>query len=282
VVVGSMNMDIVATTARYPARGETVRGESVSFHAGGKGANQAVAAARLGARACLIGCVGGDDFGEQLIGFVAASGVDASRVRRTDAPTGTALILVDGEGENTIVVVLGANGCLLPADAESAPIELGDALLVQLETPRETVEAALRLARARGATSILNAAPPRDYAPDLAALADVVLVNELERAALTDYERRPGQALIVSLGSRGVVAHTDDGTFERPARAVKAVDTTGAGDCFAGALAARLARGSPIIDALGYAVAAASICVTRPGAGPSMPTGAEVEQALRG
>lgn len=268
-------MDVVVRASRFPREGETIRGSSLAFHPGGKGANQAVAAARLGARTSLVGCVGEDAFGDELVAFVSGSGVDTSLLRRASVGTGTAVIVVSGDGQNTIVVVLGANGELAPSDVLGVALAPGDVLLCQLETPPETVEAALRRAREGGATSVLNAAPVRDCASELAPLADVVVVNELERETVESHPR-----LVTTLGARGVVADADGAHLVLGGRSVDVVDTTGAGDCFVGALGARLAAGNGLEPALRYANAAASICVQREGAGPSLPTADEVAAVI--
>lgn len=297
-VVGSINMDVVVSAPRHPRIGETVQGDALGRHPGGKGANQAVAAARLGAAVSLVGALGADPFGDDLAAFLAAQGIDTGGVRRLDGvPTGVALIVVAG-GENTIVVVPGANAALGPEDTRMLRPAPGDVVLAQLEIPPETAAAALRRARGAGASTILNAAPVRPHPPGLLGLADVVVVNETELAALAGrplapaasmaeiataaraVRARSGGTVVATLGARGALALIGDRTQALEGRPVRVVDTTGAGDCFVGALAARLAAGDALESALDWANAAASLCVGRPGAGPSMPDPQEVRAAL--
>jgi ribokinase len=292
IVAGSINMDVVVQATRLPRIGETVAGSGVSFHPGGKGANQAVAAARLGAPTMLIGRVGADAFGRELTAFLGAAGIDLTSVQAVDGPSGTALItLIDAD--NAIVVVPGANARLAPADV-ALPLGASDVLLSQLEIPPPTVAAFFAPAAAAGARTILNAAPAQPIPASLLGLVDIVVVNETELASLSGHalaasdppERfiaaarglraRADQAVCVTLGARGVVALIGGETVEVAGHAVAAVDTTGAGDCFTGALAAELAAGRTLADALIFANAAAAICVQRMGAGPSMPERAEV------
>jgi ribokinase len=299
-VAGSINMDVVATTDRYPKLGETVPGRDVLFLPGGKGANQAVAAARLGAQVALIGRLGRDSFGADLKTFLAAQGVGLQHVSESEsASTGTAMITI-AEKDNAIVVVSGANAELGPSDVERPAIGRGDVLVSQLEIPPRTVEAFFARGRAAGARTILNPAPAIEAGRPLLALSDVVILNETELAAFThrhvdgnatldgiaDAARalrsHADQVVCVTLGKRGVVAVDGGETHGIAGRDVAVVDTTGAGDCFAGAVAAELACGRPIRDALEFANAAASICVQRMGAGPSMPGLSEVAAVLRG
>lgn len=296
-VAGSIIMDIVATAPRHPAVGETVLGRDMFFFPGGKGANQAVAAVRLGARTFLLGRIGRDDFGAQMKAFLAAQGVDLSQVRESDsAPTGSALIVVAKE-DNAIVVVPAANTELSVADIEGADVARGDTLLSQLEIPAQTVAAFFARGRARGARTIFNPAPAIDIDPALFKHADLVILNETELAAFTRRDvsataatadiaaaanalrSHADQVVCVTLGARGAVAVIGDRTHVIDGRRVEALDTTGAGDCFAGAVASELARGATVEDALRFANVAASICVQRMGAGPSMPGLDEVRAA---
>jgi ribokinase len=298
-VAGSINMDVVATASRHPRVGETVAGEAVHYFPGGKGANQAVAAAKLGAAVTLIGRLGADAFGQQLRTFLAAEGVDLALVKdTTEAHTGTALITV-ADADNTIVVVPGANALASAEDVAVPALSKGDVAVSQFEIPQATITAFFKRARAAGATTILNPAPALPCEPALLDLVDILILNETELGVLTGTELRDsdeparfidaarrlpaasGKIICVTLGKRGVLALVRGEASLVPGRAVKAVDTTGAGDCFVGALAAQLANGRAIHDALEYANAAASICVQRMGAAPSMPTAAEVT-ALRG
>jgi ribokinase len=276
VVVGSLNHDITVVADRRPAAGETVLGRSLATASGGKGANQAVAAARAGARVAMIGCVGADAAGEGLLAGLRAARVDADRVRVLDEePSGTALIVVDDGGENAIVVVPGANARLAAADVEAA-LRDGDApvVLVQLEVPEAAVVAA-----ARGAGRlVLNASPVRELPPDVLAAADPLIVNAGEAAALTgaaeaDPDALAGAALalgarsvVITLGADGAMWVAPGTRIAQPAPAVHVVDTTGAGDVFAGTLAARLAGGADPEAALAAAVEAGAAAVQWQGA----------------
>jgi ribokinase len=299
-VAGSINMDVVATADRHPRIGETVAGKAVLYFPGGKGANQAVSAAKLGAPTTLIGRVGTDAFGRELRTFLAAQGVDLSFVRDTgEAHTGTALITI-ANADNTIVVVPGANALVSVEDVGAPVLASGDVAVSQFEIPLPTVGAFFKRARAAGATTILNPAPAMEFGAELLDLVDILVLNETELGFLTRTElhdsddatrfvdaaralpAKSNRIICVTLGSRGVLALIDGQATLIAGRAVKAVDTTGAGDCFVGAVAAQLAAGKPVRYALDYANAAASICVQRMGAAPSMPTAAEVEAILRG
>jgi ribokinase len=290
VVAGSINMDIVAIAGAHPLAGETVLGSELAFHPGGKGANQAVAAARAGAEARMIGRVGDDAFGRELEAFLAANGVGvASVVREPGAASGAALIVVDAAGENRIVVVPGANAMLSPEDVAGAELRPGDVAVAQLEIPSETVEAFFGHAREAGATTVLNPSPAGACPPNLLGLADLIVLNRVELATLAasdptgDVEgpaRSLGAAVVVTLGSDGVVAFADGATYRYDGRRAAVVDTTGAGDVFVGALAASLSRGERIDQALPFANAAAALSVQRPGAGPAIPTRREIEVEL--
>src|ERR1700682_3783370 len=296
-VAGSINMDMVARAERHPRIGATVAGNAVLSFPGGKGANQAVAAAKLGAPTALIGRLGADAFGDQLTTFLAAQGVDLSFVRQTaEAHTGTALITI-ASGDNTIVVVPGANALVDAADVAAPVLAKGDIAVSQFEIPLATIAAFFQRARAAGATTILNPAPAIKSG-ELLDLVDILILNETELGFLakielgdTDDPARfiaaarslqigKDKIICVTLGERGVLALVNNEPLIVPGRPVKAIDTTGAGDCFVGAVAAQLAAGKSIRDALNYANSAASICVQRMGAAPSMPTAAEVEAIL--
>jgi ribokinase len=298
VVAGSINMDVVASAERHPAVGETVAGKQVLYFPGGKGANQAVAAAKLGAETTLIGRLGADAFGADLKGFLAHQGVDLGSVQESaDAHTGTAIITI-ANADNTIVVIPGANGLVSPDDVVTARLASGDVAVSQFEIPLPAVVAFFQRARAVGATTILNPAPARQVGADLLGLVDILVLNETELGLLarkpvsegdkvecfvdaaTSLRVNEGQTVCITLGKRGVVALMGGEALMIRGRAVTAVDTTGAGDCFVGALAAQLAQGSRLRDALRFANVAASICVQRMGAGPSMPTADEVTQAI--
>lgn len=302
VVVGSLNADLVARVDRFPAPGETVRGNRFEVFPGGKGANQAYAAARLGGAVALVGQVGGDGYGLWLRTHLQDGGVNVQGVG-TDASTSTglAVIATDRTGENTIVVVAGANGTLTPERLEPSgeSIERASVLLLQLEIPLDTVGAAAARARAGGARVILDPAPAAPLPHALLALASVVTPNETELAALAGYDaatlpiptddldrlarriiERGAPAVIVKRGERGARFVTAGDAVDVPAPAVEAVDTTAAGDAFNGALAVALAEGASLDAAMPFACAAASLSVTRPGAQPSMPTRHEVETFL--
>ncbi|MGJ5208373.1 ribokinase [Bradyrhizobium sp. HKCCYLR20261] len=298
VVAGSINMDVVATADRHPRVGETVAGQSVMYFPGGKGANQAVSAAKLGAPTVMIGRLGRDAFGEQLRVFLADQGIDLAAVRDSaSASTGTAIITL-ANADNTIVVIPGANAEVSSDDAARIALTAGDVAVSQFEIPQATIAAFFLRAKAAGATTILNPAPASTFAQGLFALIDVLVLNETELGFLSGVELgdtptpqqvadavdklhpRADQTICVTLGARGAIAVRGGDAKLVEGRMVKAVDTTGAGDCFVGALAAGLARGAAIADAIAYANVAASISVQRMGAGPSMPTEAEVRAAL--
>ncbi|MGY3037572.1 ribokinase [Bradyrhizobium sp. USDA 4354] len=297
-VAGSINMDVVATADRHPRVGETVAGRRVLYFPGGKGANQAVAASRLGARTTLIGRLGKDSFGAELKVFLGAQGIDLGYAQETaEAHTGTAIITV-AEADNTIVVIPGANGLVGADDVEVVPLLAGDVAVSQFEIPLPAIAAFFRRARAAGATTLLNPAPAQAMSRELLALVDILVLNETELGFLADSElsesdeapriiavarqlqAREDQTICVTLGKRGVLALAGREEIAVSGRVVKALDTTGAGDCFVGALAAQLAEGAALRTALTFANAAASISVQRMGAGPSMPTAKEVAATL--
>jgi ribokinase len=270
----------------------------VLYFPGGKGANQAVSAAKLGAPTTLIGRLGTDAFGAELRTFLAAQGVDLSFVQDTaEAHSGTAIITV-ADADNTIVVVPGTNALLNAADVSAPTLAKGDIAVSQFEIPLPAISVFFQRARAAGATTILNPAPAIAFGAELLDLVDILILNESELGLLaklelhdTDDRARFMEAaatlrghrdmvICVTLGKRGVVALTDGKPLIVEGRVVRAVDTTGAGDCFVGAVAAQLAAGKSIRDALDYANIAASICVQRMGAAPSMPTIAEVKAVL--
>jgi ribokinase len=295
-VVGSLNMDFVVQVAVLPRPGETVRGEGFATIPGGKGANQATAAGKLGGRVRMVGRVGDDVFGRQLRDSLAAAGVDTSAVATTPAsPSGVALIFVEAGGQNEIVVAGGANERLAPADVEAALRgPSGGFLLLQLESPMDTVERAAALGREHGMTVILDPAPARPLSDGLLGAVDVLTPNESEAMALLGRgqgtvslaeapevaralrERGP-RAIVLKMGEKG--AFVDDGTSGRhvPGLKVEAVDATAAGDTFNGALAVALAEGRGMAEALGFANAAAAISVTRLGAQASIPGRDEVD-----
>lgn len=297
-VAGSINMDVVATADRHPRIGETVAGRQVLYFPGGKGANQAVAAARLRARTTLIGRLGTDSFGAELRAFLAAQGIDLGYVQQTaGVHTGTAIITV-AEADNTIVVIPGSNALVSADDVDVVPLLTGDVAVSQFEIPLPTIAAFFQRARGAGATTLLNPAPAQAISSELLVLVDILVLNETELGFLAGVElsdsdeaariievarklqAREDQTICVTLGKRGVLALAGREEIAVPGRVVTAVDTTGAGDCFVGAFAAQLAEGAPLRAALAFANAAASISVQRMGAGPSMPTAAEVAAVL--
>jgi ribokinase len=275
-VVGSINLDVVVEVERHPAPGETVVGGDRRELPGGKGANQAVAAARLGAAVAMVGRVGADAAGRRLRDGLAGEGVDVAHVREdAHAPTGMALIAVDGRGENTIVVSPGANARVGPDDVHAARELLAGAAvtLVQHEVPPDAVRAAIAAA---GATVVLNPAPARP----LAAPVDVLVPNRVELAALAGGDGDPvalasglegARAVVVTLGADGAVVVQGDRVERIAAPTVAAVDTTGAGDAFCGALAEALAGGGELVEAARWAVRAAAVSVTRAGAQGGLP-----------
>jgi ribokinase len=296
VVVGSLNMDLVVRASRFALPGETITGRAFLTVLGGKGANQAVAARRLGAEVAMIGRVGDDPFGQALRRGLAAEGLDVRLVDVTpSASTGVALITVDDCGENTIVVVPGANGLVSSADIERAlpVVAEADALLLQLEVPLPVVMDAARRAHAASVTVILNAAPAQPLPPMMLPLIDYLVVNETEvldvagfatdtpEAAARALQARGARTVVVTLGAAGALLLASDGTITSAAGfRVEAVDTTAAGDAFVGALAVALAEGATPAEALQFGNAAGAVTVTRPGAQPSLPTRAAVD-ALR-
>lgn len=292
-VLGSINRDVVIRVAALPAPGETVAARSTMMLSGGKGANQSVAAARMGADVRLIGAVGADPDGADLVAALAKDGINVTAItRRGDAPTGTAWIALDDAGENQILVSAGANAGVTTAAA--AAVRAQDRVcLAQLETPVAAVAAFFAAAADHGALRILNAAPAIPEGIDLLPLTDLLIVNETELARYLDVGaetidataaiavrrlfHRPDQAAVVTLGAAGaVLVEADTATFV-PARPAPVVDTTGAGDCFCGTLAAFLAEGLPLAAAAERAGIAASLCVGRVGAAPAMPWRREVD-----
>jgi len=301
-VVGSLNADFVFTTQRFPAPGETVTGKDFAVFGGGKGANQAFAAARLGGRVGMLGQVGNDAHATWLKENLAAAGVDVSGVLTDPAvSSGVAVIGIDGSGQNQIVVVPGANGTFSVERLKASAAALAGAALVllQLEIPLETVAAAARQARQAGATVILDPAPARPLSAELLRCVDYLTPNETELATLTgtavggsmnraEVTERSHQLrqlgadkVIVKMGAAGALLVTGSGEHFWPALAVEMVDSTAAGDAFNGAFAVALAEGKTDIEAGRFAAAAAACSVTRRGAQPSMPARGEVEALLQ-
>ncbi|HUG16191.1 MAG TPA: ribokinase [Thermomicrobiales bacterium] len=286
LVVGGSNTDLVCRTSRLPIAGETLTGQSFSVFAGGKGANQAVAAARAGASVAFAGAVGDDEFGGQRLADLVADGVDVTCVERVAGESsGVALIVVNEHGENQIVVVPGANARVAPATIDRA-IEMGswDALLVVLEVPFDTLSYAVE--RLVGnATIILNAAPYDENVIELLPSVDVLVCNEIEASGLLGRAVSAGSALedardlrtygsrcgVITMGTHGVFAADESGVWVTPAPRVDVVDTTGAGDAFCGALSAWIANGASVREATPAGVAAGALAVTEHGAQPSLP-----------
>lgn len=284
VVVGSVNVDLTVTVDRLPGPGETVTGGTLAQHDGGKGGNQAVAAARLGAPTAFIGAVGDDAFGDRARAALAGDGVEIDGVAvLAGQATGVAFILVDAAAENLIAVASGTNMALTPALATAAlaraALGPGDVLLVSHEIPTATVRAALEAGRAAGATTILNPAPAHGLDPASLAAADILTPNEGELAILREVGSPAGATWLVTLGAAGARLESGGEATQLAAWSVTPVDTVGAGDTLNGALAAGLASGLALTDAAARAVAAASLSVTRPGARGGMPTLAEFEAA---
>lgn len=299
LVVGSLNADLVQHIERIPRPGETLVGSELTIIPGGKGANQAFAAALLGGAVAMVGQVGSDPFGPALVKNLFEAHVDTSRIQVTPGATGTAAIFVLPSGENVIIISPGANGSLTPAIATPLLDSLGPAsiLLTQLEVPLSTTAASLQLARNRGALTVLDPAPAQTLSPDLLALVDFLAPNQTEAALLLDsheeidsYEaaehaatellRRGPANVMVKLGPLGVVIACVSGTIRVPTFPVTAVDSTAAGDTFNGAFAVALAERKPLEDAARFANAAAALSVTRHGAQSSIPTRAEVDAFL--
>ena len=290
VVVGSLNMDLVTRASRLPRAGETLVGQAFSTVPGGKGANQAVASARLGAEVAMVGCVGSDAYGVQLRDALLVEGIDCQAVSRVDGSSGVALIVVDDSSQNAIVIVAGSNGELTPASLQAADavLQAADVIICQLEVPYDTVAHTLKRGRALNKTVILNPAPVNGPLPSqwLEAI-DYLIPNESEATALsgvtvdsldsaklaaTQLIKAGAGKVIITLGSEGAL-FADGQAFEHLlAPKVKAVDTTAAGDTFVGGFAAALASGKSEAEAIRFGQVAAALSVTRAGAQPSIPT----------
>ena len=289
LVIGSSNTDMVVKTNRIPCPGETIIGGTFIMNPGGKGANQAVAAARLGAQVTFVCKTGNDIFGQQSKQLFVNEGIDATYVfSDTEHPSGVALITVDDQAENCIVVASGANAYLFPDDLKNASetIEQSDIVLMQLEIPMETVEYVANIAHSKGKTVILNPAPAQQLTKSLLQCVSILTPNETEASMISGITVTDTasaceaahaicamgvQTVIVTLGAKGALIYTDDFQEEIPAEKVEAIDTTAAGDVFNGALAVALSEGMKITDAVRFACKAASISVTRIGAQASAP-----------
>lgn len=290
VVFGSINLDLVARVARLPRAGETVTGDALAVLPGGKGANQALAARRAGAAVAMAGAAGSDVFAAMALAELVAAGVDLDAVAHVEGPTGVALIHVDAQGENSITVIPGANARADPTAIPDATLGSGTTVLLQLEVPIPAVTALATRARRHGAWVVLNAAPAHALPPALLASLHVLIVNELEAAALgrtlgtattpegfaDAVHRRHRCATIVTLGAAGALAAADGHLLHVPAPQIGVVDTTGAGDAFTGALAAALDRGAAWPRALAEAVAAGSLACLAAGAQPALPPAAAI------
>jgi ribokinase len=296
VVFGSINVDLVTRVERIPGPGETVLGPSYAVIPGGKGANQALAARRAGARVALVGATGRDSFATEALSLLRAEGVDLTALTETEAPTGAAFIAVDDHGENAIVVAAGANALARAAQLAALPWNAGDILLLQRETPDAEGEAAAIIARRAGAKVILNLAPAGAIAPRYLAAIDMLVMNEHEAAVLAEalglpaaddpdqvartIDSRFGCAALVTLGADGALGWQAGRYHRRSALPIEVVDTTAAGDAFVGAFAAARARGETFDGALAQGVVAGSLTCTRVGAQPSLPHQAEIADAL--
>lgn len=298
-VFGSINMDLVARTPRLPAPAETLTGYEFFTAPGGKGANQAVAAARLNTPTKMIGRIGDDSFGAELRRHLSAAGVDISAVL-TDQSTssGVAIIAVDDTAQNSIIIVPGANGRLGPPDIDrlAGPLTGIEVLLLQLEIPLEATMAAAQLAQQRGITVILDPAPARKLPPDVYGLIDIITPNEVEAGQLVDFPvktreeatlaattlvDRGVRTAIIKMGAQGVVYASRETTGFVPAFKVKAIDTVAAGDAFNGGLATALVEGQPLPLAVRWGAAAGALSTTKRGAQPSMPGRAEFGNFLK-
>lgn len=298
IVAGSINMDVVARSRHHPRPGETVVGNDLQYFPGGKGSNQAVAASRLGGNVFLVGKLGKDAFGHSMSVFLEQENLRLDYLTFSDShPTGVALIVLNEQSENTIVVVPGSNSMLNPEDVSKVVVNPGDVVLSQFEIPQETILSLFSRAKATGAITILNPAPAARFIPGLAEAVDYLVVNETELAFLTDggiswqnvdtihrqalkLQATENQTIIVTLGAKGLVCVDREGLIEIPGFEVNVVDSTGAGDCFVGGLAVSLVEKKPLVEALRFATACAALSVQKMGASPSMPQYDEVARFL--
>lgn len=298
LVIGSSNTDLIANVDRFPAAGETVQGKFFLQAMGGKGANQALAAHRLGGDVAFVTCLGNDPNGKNAMTYYRQEGLDVKFSRVVEnVPTGTAMILVNAQGENCIVITPGANHELTPACVEEIEDEIASAsmIVLQMEIPFETVQRACELAVKSGTRIVLNVAPARKIDASLLKLVDILIVNETEielisgmtvaqsgeEEVIDSLLTMGAKTVILTLGAKGCIVKSKEKNVSVPAFRVKPIDTTAAGDTFCGALVAQLSKGSDLVAAVKFATAAAAICVTRIGAQPSIPTLEEVNQFLR-
>ncbi|PZA06378.1 MULTISPECIES: ribokinase [unclassified Meiothermus] len=295
IVVGSINMDLVVHLERHPLPGETLLGSDYQTFPGGKGANQAVAAARAGGSVRMVGCLGSDGFGAQLLEGLAQDGIDTRWIKRMEGPSGVAFIAVNAQGQNSIIVAPGSNYRLLPEDLNAEAFQGAKVVLLQLEVPLPTALEAARRGREAGAQVILNAAPARNLTADELRDVNLLVVNEFEAGVVLGRKAPEGlegalaaaqglcqrvSSAVITLGAEGCVWADSSGQGYVPAFPVQPVDTTAAGDAFVGMLASRLAKGEALAPALRWASAAGALATTQEGAQPSLPTEAEVASFL--
>lgn len=295
LVVGSLNADLVVRAPRFPQPGETISGDDLNIFPGGKGANQAVAAARLGANVSLLGRVGKDNFGDFLLENLKQNKVDSTLIQRDDSSTGTAIIIVDSSGQNSIVLSSGANGNVSIADVDNIPFANYQLLLLQLEIPLPTVLRAAQRAKESNTRVVLNPAPAKELPDELIALADFIIPNETELSLLTKQKvsdiasaesaarnllGRGAKHVIVTLGGKGALIVNTETCKQVDTYLVNVVDTTAAGDAFIGGFATSLLENKSLEEAVRFGCACGALAVTKFGAQPSLPTKEEVEKLI--